>query len=104
MMEAIELKTVCPWCDSCWPHQTSTTEPGRRPQAGDQAICVLCRRVAVYTAGPDGVEDGVRRPTDLESAEIAADPQVQRALGALLVSTSVLEALLRTRAAARSRS
>lgn len=74
----------CPYCRRV--HELSNGAPGTRPKPGDVSLCWGCGEVGIFT------DDGIRRPTPEERAEILTDPQVKTARAAILVAVSPQEA------------
>lgn len=74
----------CPWCGRANDCHDEIT--------GDVSICWKCRRLAVFT-GPGML----RRPTEAETAELMAHPDVRRAVGAIAESYTPQQAVALTR-------
>lgn len=60
----------CPHCEA---RNDGFTGSDRRdvPAPGNLSVCAYCRQIGIFT------EDGIRKPSPLESVEINADPNVQ---------------------------
>ncbi len=73
--------SVCPWC--LREQDASTLVDGEQwvaPVDGDVSICLYCARPSVFT----GHRNDKRLPSGRELAEILADPEVVRAVDAVL--------------------
>lgn len=65
--------------DAATPHPDETDVRG--PVEGDVAVCLYCSHIGIYT-----VEFQLRAPTEAEMDEIAALPEVQKLLSAMVVA------------------
>lgn len=74
----VSLPTSCPWCGKRLDRHHGAARPAT-PTAGDVGLCWGCQRAFVF------VDDTgrVRRPTEAEAADIAADPEVTLARAAM---------------------
>jgi hypothetical protein len=70
---AIPLTSICPHCSKVNTHQSAADGNDVMPTAGDATICFNCFGAAIWTS-----LGGLRKPTDLEHAEIEALPEIQK--------------------------
>lgn len=73
----------CPHCGRL--NQAHTGRPGTSPADGSVGICWSCHRPAIFTRVLGQL--GMRLPTLAEQAELDADDDVQRAIGAIAAAS-----------------
>lgn len=84
----LDRPAVCPWCDRCHEIHSSNRGDDVQPKEGDISLCYGCRKPGIYQA--DG---SIRKPSDVEAADILADPGIRQTLGALAESYTPREAI-----------
>lgn len=76
-MKDHELAHACPWCGVAHDAAMGVTDDGA-PAPGSAMFCSRCGRFGILTA------TGVRRPTELELDELAANDDAMRTVRAWL--------------------
>ena len=74
MPSAIIADQLCPWCGKHINRAGNLDDERLKPNPGDIVICLDCGEASVFK----GDMSGVRKPTDDEFVEIAADPDYQK--------------------------
>lgn len=74
-MKHFATPTTCAWCGHVNSHATAVNGEDK-PEPGNLSLCIECGEWSVFT------ETALRKPTDDEFVEIAADPDARRARAA----------------------
>ena len=78
---------ICPSCHRDNPEHANPSDLGAKPEPGDISLCFACAAIGIFT------EDGVRKPTDEELAELLTHDNIIQAQKACLESAYVDEAI-----------
>jgi hypothetical protein len=64
---------LCPYCGYHFNRASNIEEPELAPKLGDIMLCLDCGEAGIF-----GDDQRLRKPTDEEHVEIAADPDYQK--------------------------
>lgn len=79
---------MCPACHRVNDMAFNPNDGGMLPHDGAVSICIRCSYVSIFTL--TGGMLGLRRPTEEEAREIAADERVQEVLGNLMLARATV--------------